>query len=69
MPVAIFILSTALGLIGAISYFVSRRVYRGLSKNGFKSPMAVSAAVFVLSFASIVAIVCVVFVLNFSFER
>lgn len=67
--VALFIISTVLGLIGGVSYFISRRVYRGLSRNGFRAAMAVSAVVFALSFASIVAIVCFVFILNFQFER
>lgn len=66
---ALFIISTVIGFIGGISYFISRRVYRGLSKKGFRSPMAVSVVIFVLSFVSIIATVCFVFILNFQFER
>lgn len=67
--VALFIISTVMGLIGGVSYFISRRVYLGLSRNGFRASMAVSAVIFVLSFVAIVAIVCFVFILNVGFER
>lgn len=69
MGTLLVIILAILIFIGVIAYFISRRVYRRLSQKGYKSPKTVSAIIFVLSFVSILAIVCVVFVYNFRFER
>jgi predicted PurR-regulated permease PerM len=66
---AVVIIIILLFIIGICSYFISRQVHKSLQKNNARNPGVVTAIVFVLSFALILAAIFFLVINNIRIER